>query len=146
MKLRSHRFSMRTKLPYHLFYEEDFKWPFPVQASIQLPCFSIKYSRLAMFLSTLLWYFDFVLGRRFILFSQLEFSLRRLPSIWLTGEHSDPNGTIHTQAFGLLKKATCPCRQFLVAPIPISSLFLYPCTPLLRCVPNQNHDATQVVY
>ena len=39
--------------------------PFPVQASIQLPCFSIEYSRLTTLLSTLLWYFDFVLWRRF---------------------------------------------------------------------------------
>ena len=90
--------------------------PFPVQASIQLPCFSIEYSRLTTLLSTLLWYFDFVLRRR-LLFSQLELSHRRLPKfgnllwenpIWLAGEHSDPNGMIRTQAFGLLKKATCP--------------------------------------
>ena len=118
--------------------------PFPVQASIQLPCFSIEYSRLTTLLSTLLWYFDFVLRRR-LLFSQLELSHRRLPKfgnllwenpIWLAGEHSDPNGMIRTQAFGLLKKATCPCRRFLIAPIPISSLFLYPRTPLLLCVLN----------
>ena len=56
------------------------------------------------------------------------------------------HGTIRTQAFGLLKKATRPCRQFLIAPAPISLLFLCPHTPLLRCVPNQNRDATQVAY
>ena len=111
----------------------------------QLPCFSIEYSRLTMLLSTLLWYVDFVLRRR-LLFSQLELSHRRLPNIWLAGERSDPNGTINTQAFGELKKATRPGRRFLIAPAPISSLFLFPCMPLLRCVPNQNHDATQVAY
>ena len=111
----------------------------------QLPCFSIEYSRLTMLLSTLLWYVDFVLRRR-LLFSQLELSHRRLPNIWLAGERSDPNGTIHTQAFGELKKAICPGKRFLITPAPISSLFLSPNTPLLLCVPNQNHDATQVTY
>ena len=53
---------------------------------------------------------------------------------------------INTQAFGELKKATRPGRRFLIAPAPISSLFLSPHTPLLLCVPNQNHDATQVAY
>ena len=41
-------------------------------------------------------------------------SHRRLPNIWLAGECSDPNGTIHTQAFGVLKKATRPGRRFLI--------------------------------
>ena len=125
--------------------KKDFKWPFPVQALIQLPCFSIEYSRLTTLLSTLLWYVDSVLRRRLWL-SQLELSHKRLPNNWLASEHSDPNGTIRTQAFGLLKKATRPCRRFLIAPAPISLLFLCPHTPLLRCVPNQNHDATQVAY
>ena len=40
-----------------------------------------------------------------------QFSHGRLPSIWLVGQHSDLNGTIRTQAFGLLKKATRPCRH-----------------------------------
>ena len=62
------------------------------------------------------------------LFSQ--FSHGRLPNIWLVGEHSDPNGTMCMQAFGPLKKATRPCRQFLIAPAPISSLFLCPHMPL----------------
>ena len=61
-------------------------------------------------------------------------------------EHSDPNGTIRTQAFGPLKKATRPCRRFLIAPAPISLLFLCPHTPLSRCMPNQHRDATQVAY
>ena len=87
----------------------------------------------------------FFLWRR-LLFSQLELSHRRLPNIWLAGECSVPNGTIHTQAFGVLKKATRPGRRFLIAPAPISSLFLCPCTPFLLCVPNQNRDATQVAY
>ena len=88
-----------------------------------------------------LWYFDFVLQRRF--FSHLELSHRRLPNIWLRDQHSDPIGTISTQAYGLLKKATCPSRRFLVAPAPNSLRFLCPRLPLLLCVPNQNHHATQ---
>ena len=56
-----------------------------------------------MLRSTLLWYFDFSLWRRFV--QSLELSHGRLPNIWLTGRHSDPIGMIHTQAYGLLKKA-----------------------------------------
>ena len=75
---------------------------FLFQASIQLPCFLVEYSRSSTFGSIILWYFDFVLQRRFS--SHLELSHQRLPNIWLRGEHSDPIGTICTQAYVLLKK------------------------------------------
>ena len=69
------------------------------------------------------------------LFSHLELSHGRLPNIWLTGVHSDPSGTIRTPAYGLLKKAASPGKQFLVAPAPISSQFHYPRppSPTLAC-------------
>ena len=80
------------------------------------------------------------------LFSHLELSHGRLPNIWLTGEHSDPIGMIHMQAYRLLKKATCPCRRCFVVPAPISSQFLCLHPPLLLCMPNQNHHAKQATF
>ena len=46
------------------------------------------------------------------------------------GEHSDPIGTIRTQAYGQLKKGPRPWKRFLVAPASIALRFLCP-RPLL---------------
>ena len=73
-----------------------------------------------------------------------QLSHGRLPNIWLTGEHSDPIGTIRTQAYGLLKKGPRPCKRFLRLLPPQS-----PCgfSALARLyylsAPNQNRHATQ---
>ena len=99
-------------------------------------CFPVKYSRSSTFGSIILWYFDFVLQGRF--FSHLELSHRRLPNIWLRGEWS-----VHRHTDYSKRPRTCPSRQFLVAPAPISLQFLCPHLPLLLCALNQNHHATQ---
>ena len=65
-------------------------------------------------------------------------------NIWLTGEHSEPIGTIRTLAYGPTQKSPPSVQAvFQVAPAPISSRFLCPRSPLLLSAPNQNRHATQ---
>ena len=65
-------------------------------------------------------------------------------NIWLTGEHSEPIGTIRTLAYGPTQKSPPSVQAvFQVAPAPISSRFLCPRPPLLLSSPNQNRHATQ---
>ena len=65
-------------------------------------------------------------------------------NIWLTGEHSEPIGTIRTLACGpTLKSPPSVQAVFQVASAPISSRFLCPRPPLLLSAPNQNRHATQ---
>ena len=65
-------------------------------------------------------------------------------NIWLTGEHSEPIGTIRTLACGSTQKSPPSVQAvFQVASAPISSRFLCPRPPLLLSAPNQNRHATQ---
>ena len=65
-------------------------------------------------------------------------------NIWLTGEHSEPIGTIRTLAYGPTQKSPPSVQAvFQVAPAPIPSRFLCPRPPLLLSAPNQNRYATQ---
>ena len=65
-------------------------------------------------------------------------------NIWLTGEHSEPIGTIRTLACGPTQKSPPSVQAvFQVASAPISSRFLCPRPPLLLSAPNQNRHATQ---
>ena len=65
-------------------------------------------------------------------------------NIWLTGEHSEPIGTIRTLACGPTQKSPPSVQAvFQVASAPISSRFLWPRPPLLLSAPNQNRHATQ---
>ena len=67
-------------------------------------------------------------------------------NIWLTGEHSEPIGTIRTLAYGPTQKSPPSVQAvFQVAPAPISSRFLCPRPPLLLSAPNQNRHATQAM-
>ena len=67
-------------------------------------------------------------------------------NIWLTGEHSEPIGTIRTLAYGPTQKSPLAVQAvFQVAPAPISSRFLCPRPPLLFSAPNQNRHATQAI-
>ena len=65
-------------------------------------------------------------------------------NIWLTGEHSEPIGTIRTLACGPTQKSPPSVQAvFQVASAPISSRFLCPGLPLLLSAPNQNRHARQ---
>ena len=65
-------------------------------------------------------------------------------NIWLTGEHSEPIGTIRTLAYGPTQKSPPSVQAvFQVVSAPVSSQFLCPRPPLLLSAPNQNRHATQ---
>ena len=67
-------------------------------------------------------------------------------NIWLTGEHSQPIGTIRTLAYGPTQKSPPSVQAvFQVTSAPISSRFLCPRQPLLLSAPNQNRHATQAI-
>ena len=68
-------------------------------------------------------------------------------NIWLTGEHSEPIGTIRTLACGPTQKSPPSVQAvFQVASAPISSRFLCPRPPLLLSAPSQNRHATQAIF
>ena len=118
---------MLTKLSQDLFYEEDCKWPFPGQASIQLPCFPQDRQCSSQRFFDILIFFVQSLGT-------LPWEITKY---LIDNEHSDPIRMICMQAYRLLKKAARPGTWFLVAPTSISSWFLCPCPPLLLCTPTQ---------
>ena len=110
--------------------------PFPVQASIQLPCFPQDRQCSSQRFFDILIFFVQSLGT-------LPWEITKY---LIVNEHSDPIRMICMQAYRLLKKAARPGGWFLVAPTSISSWFLCPRPPFLLCTPNQNRHATQATF